>query len=104
MLDEVREDSRKYRPTWDDIELTLKIQIDDYIERCNAAALHPKKVFVSTEKDIQGIFAKVGNKRMENLIHNIIAELISIDASDIFFRLFIGRLKNKVVVYQKELE
>ena len=95
MLDDTSLHAGSDRPTWDDIEATLQLQIKRYSEFCNGLAIHGKRCFESTPKDIMSIGACAGNQAMINQIQGIIAELQALDPDDLSFHQFIKRLRQR---------
>lgn len=93
-------DNSSDRPSWDDIEATLQVNIDRYTEDCSSAATHNGSIFISNNTDIKGIFAQAGNEIMQQVIKSIIQELNTIDDQDICFGRFIVRLKRIALIYR----
>jgi len=92
MFDENPDNYGPEKPTWKDIEEEINIYIAHYCSGCNNAVIH-YTCYVSTQFDIHGMFARVGNEIIRDLITSIILELTTLDPSDICFQQFIKRLE-----------
>jgi hypothetical protein len=93
MLDDIPKRQPPERPTWEDLQETLKHYIEQYTQNCSNAVRYDGKCFVSTTHDIQGICAMAGNQILRNVIDSVIAYLIDTDPTDIAFKQFIKRLE-----------
>ncbi len=92
MLDSSENGNGSDKPTWEDIEATIKFHIKSICNQCNNAIQHTT-CFVGNGSNVTEVLASAGNKRLQIVITNIIAELIAIDPFDICFKQFIKRLK-----------
>ena len=100
MLDIIDGGSGSDKPTWEDIEFTIQFHIKSICNQCSHTIKHTT-CFVGDGSNVTEILALTGNKKLQIVITNIIAELIAADPVDISFKQFIKRLKLRIKNYER---